>query len=95
MRQLDKLLTKVNKQGWLHKDVQPNNVRWNTRTGKPTLIDWGMATKWREPATGMDKIGEWFRDIKETWPKDSYKHSHFHNIMLAALPGSECQITVS
>jgi serine/threonine protein kinase len=95
MRQLDKELTKVNKQGWVHKDVHPNNVRWNERTGKPTLIDWGLAEKWREPATGLGKVGEWFNDQKKTWPKDTYDHNEFYNKMQTALTGEACNLVVS
>ncbi|CAG8655927.1 7443_t:CDS:2 [Acaulospora colombiana] len=75
MNQLDKMVTGINKQGWIHWDIQPGNVRWDPRTGKPTAIDWGLAQKYRESEKWYKggKVADWVRNRKDNeWPKEPY-----------------------
>jgi hypothetical protein len=59
MTQLKGEVARVNNEGWLHGDIVGNdgNARWNPETGKPSLIDWGDATNWKEKVAEQKQAG--------------------------------------
>jgi hypothetical protein len=69
MQQLKDEVARVNGGGWVHGDIEGNagNVRWDTETGKPFLIDWGSARKRRKDGEQGPGKPETDRINEDTW----------------------------
>ncbi|PVF91675.1 hypothetical protein CPB86DRAFT_291262, partial [Serendipita vermifera] len=78
------LVTNINKEGYQHGDIQPGNIRWNTQTGVPTAIDWGMSTKIRpaSPWYKGGKIRDHFLKKQITQPLERVDPDKFKAAML-------------
>ena len=43
--ELARVLGELHKQGVIHKDIKPDNIQYNERSGRVQLIDFGISTR--------------------------------------------------
>ncbi|PVF99999.1 hypothetical protein CPB86DRAFT_796154 [Serendipita vermifera] len=85
MEPLKELVTHINKEGYQHGDLQPGNIRWNEKTGKPEAIDWGMSSKIKRPWYQGGRIRDTLDREAITEPVERVDPDKFKSAMLKSV----------